>query len=343
MRLRTTLTLWLLFFAVCLGLGFPTLSRFDPRSVPSLADTASYYRLVEAGPGAVSGHWRYRVLVPAVARPVYLLARGRSGNWDPVALGLLCANSLFCATTALLIVRMGLQATGDGSVGLLAGALYLLNFLTPNAQLAGLVDSSESCALAAVCAALLAGRPAWLPAVFVLGALGKETSVPIAIVLAGAWCVMAKGSGVERRRMLIWTGAAILAGLAAATVLISTIAGEMVWPWKMASVENSHMDPLASTARIVFSGSTWYGFAWLVPLAIPQLRRLPRAWVIASLAAAGCALALSIYRDARANAARPIFNAAAPVLCVAAASFLVRLTREGSRGERAGLPSIEGQ
>ena len=36
---------WPLFFAICFGLGYPSLSRYDPRQVEGLSDVANYYQL----------------------------------------------------------------------------------------------------------------------------------------------------------------------------------------------------------------------------------------------------------------------------------------------------------
>src|SRR6516164_7910863 len=34
--------LWLLFFLICMGLGYPTISRYDPRTTHGLEDTTAY-------------------------------------------------------------------------------------------------------------------------------------------------------------------------------------------------------------------------------------------------------------------------------------------------------------
>ncbi len=41
--------LWSLFFLICMGLGYPTLNRYDPQSVPGLYDSVGYASLVTGG------------------------------------------------------------------------------------------------------------------------------------------------------------------------------------------------------------------------------------------------------------------------------------------------------
>ena len=45
--------LWGVFFLICLGLGYPTLNRYDPRK--ALSDSARYAKLVTDGPRQVEG------------------------------------------------------------------------------------------------------------------------------------------------------------------------------------------------------------------------------------------------------------------------------------------------
>src|SRR5580704_13984603 len=81
-RLRVRhITLWAMFFLVCLGLGYPTLNRYDPTKTVGMSDALQYSRLVVDGPQAAEGHWRYRVLVPFLAKPIYRLTAGRIGSW----------------------------------------------------------------------------------------------------------------------------------------------------------------------------------------------------------------------------------------------------------------------
>ena len=92
------LLLWVLFFLICLGLGYPPLKRYDPTKLEGTSDVAEYRNVVMGlpsgrplrGSGAYARltQWEnyYRVLVPYVARPFYWMARGHVGTWDPALL-----------------------------------------------------------------------------------------------------------------------------------------------------------------------------------------------------------------------------------------------------------------
>lgn len=172
--------LWLLFFLICFGFGYPSLTRYDARTNNS--DVIHYYQMIVNSPQEAAGRWRYRVLVPYVAKPFYQLAKGRVGSWEPVYFGLLVANSLFCATTACLLSAVGNRVLAQPAIALLAATLYLMNFAIPNFQLAGLVDSAEACSIMILTWACFAKRWFWLPITGVMGALAKETFIPLALV-----------------------------------------------------------------------------------------------------------------------------------------------------------------
>src|SRR5258708_5886952 len=115
-RTGQTIFLWLILFLICLGLGYPTLNRYDPRATGGLSDSRDYYELVTRGPEAVDSHVRFRVLVPLLARPLSRIARGRIGSWEPVFLGLLVVNAFFTATTAFFLVLAGARLGYGGPV-----------------------------------------------------------------------------------------------------------------------------------------------------------------------------------------------------------------------------------
>ena len=70
--------LWLVFFFICLGLGYPTLNRYDPRNTGGLSDTTTYYQLAVEGPANADAQNRYRLLIPLLARSVAGVAAGYS-------------------------------------------------------------------------------------------------------------------------------------------------------------------------------------------------------------------------------------------------------------------------
>jgi hypothetical protein len=76
---------------------------------------------------------------------------------------------------------------------------------------------------------------------------------------------------------------------------------------------------------VITNRSFWFVFVWLLPLGLPGLGGLPKPWVRASLCAALGALLLGAYHGSEGNVARAMFNAAGPVLSLAAAISLKRL------------------
>jgi len=311
-----SILLWLVLFLICLGLGYPTLNRYDPRAT-GLTDVRAYYALVEGKPEQIKDHRRHRVLVPLLARPFYRLAMGRLGTWDPVLVGLLAANALLTATTTLLLIRLG-----DPRTSLLGGMLYLLNFDTANMKLAGLVDSGEGGFLLAVVASLLAGRWWLLPLWGVLGALAKESFVVFAFGLASTWW-LASSRGRSQALAILAMAAA---GLAALMILRAAPAGHLVWPWQFAASLSRRGNYVAGLKGSILDRHWLFVFLWLLPLGLPSLRSFPRPWVLASLATAVSAFLLGAYQEAAPSAVpRALFNIAGPLLSLSAAASLVEL------------------
>src|ERR1019366_7302567 len=132
---------------------------------PGLSDVKTYASIVTGTATVDAGdrYRRFRVLVPWLARPFYWLARGRVGTWDPVMFGLLVADSLFVAGTAVLIVILGSRELGSSAAGLVGALLYLVNFAVP-------------------------------------GALTKESFIPFSIVFMSAWWVSTRGDRNDDRK-----------------------------------------------------------------------------------------------------------------------------------------------
>lgn len=311
---------WLLFFLICLGLGYASVQRYDPRSTPGLSDAAAYSRMV-AGDEVQAREMRFRVLVPWVAKPFYALARKFLDNSRAVNLALLIANSIFCATTGCLLVAIGLRVTDSPAVALLGATLYLLNFAVMNLQLAGMVDAGEACLITAVILTLFGGRWWLLPLWGLLGALAKETFLPLAGALALVWWYVEFRKTHDRGRRLLPILAMLL--VAAATIVVSrlTIAGAMV-PSDMLAQTHAGSGNSSRLFGVLFGPTFWYVFIWLLPLGLLRLNRLPRTWLYASISSALLALVLGVYRDVGANVARPLFDVLGPILSLSAAVFL---------------------
>jgi Predicted membrane protein (DUF2079) len=321
------LLLFGLFFLICFGLGYATLNRYNPAQVEGTGDSARHYAIVTNAPQpfGMAEHVRGRLLVPYLAKPFYYLARNRIRSWDPAFFGLLVVNSFFCAATALVLVFIAAHLTGDSLTALLSGCLYLLNYAVTNFQLAGLVDSAEAFFLLAIVWALINDRWAWLLPLALLGATAKETFVPLAATVAIVWLAV-EWKSRPRAWRIFWVAVMLVIGLATVTVLQSLTRGQMIWPWSLAGYLGASNNYLVSLWRCVSAHEMWYTFAWLLPLGVWNLKRLPKAWVLSALAAMLVALALGAYRDTFGSVARPMFNATGPLLSLSVAILLARFS-----------------
>src|SRR6185312_8373104 len=285
-----------------------------------LSDSALYYRMV-AGEPVEAREMRFRVLVPYLARPIRALTGKLFSPPKSVYLALLVANSIFCATTACLIVLIGFQLAPETPTGLLAALLYLLNFAVMNLFLPAMIDAGEAFALLAVTLVLL-GRRWWLLPIWgIVGTLAKETFVPLAVVLTLTWWFVAHGKGTDRWRklypVLVMTVAMVATAFALRLVLASSIE-----PAGILEATHASGNALSGRFSVFFSPTVWYVFIWLLPLGATRLNRLPRPWVIASIVTAMVVLALGIFRDIGGNGARPLFSVLGPMLSLSAAIWL---------------------
>jgi uncharacterized membrane protein len=325
-RLKHNLLLWSLFFLICLGLGYPSLKRYSPRTTEGLSDTIIYYQMIAGEPSgrARADIFRCRVLVPYVAKPFYKLALSHLHSIDPAVFALLIANALFCATTTVLLSNVGYGITRDPAVALLAATIYLLNFDILNLQLAGIIDSGESCLLLAVVWTLLAGRWRLLPLWGILGPLAKETFVPFSCILMLVWWLSSERAGPQRYRKLGWIAATVILSIMMLVMTRLLLIGYIVWPWNIAAQMDSRTNYLSSLWRCISDHNFWYVFGWLLPLGIWRLKQLPRAWVLASACMALTALLFGTYSDMQGTVARPIFNTVGPLLSLSVALLLAR-------------------
>jgi len=335
-------TLFLVFFLIACGLGYPVLNRFDPRQTPGLSDVRTYAALVTGTTVADAQDMRFRrfrVLVPWIARPFYALARGRVSSWDPVMFGLLVADSLLVAATALLIVIIGCGTLGNPTVGLVAALLYMANFAVPNLRLVGLVDAGEGFCLLALLWSLSEWKLWPLPVIAVLGALTKESFIPFSISLTAGWWFTTRNDrrihrSDEHHRVRI-SSASDAAWILASWIL--SMATIIVLHW---SITGSYESPLQFGVALERGGghhfavslrdrNLWYIFLWLLPAAIPNLKRFPKSWLIPIGATSAVAFVLDSYFGGTAAAGsawgRALFSIAGPVLSLASALTLLRI------------------
>ena len=328
--------LFCIFFLIACGLGYPVLNRFDPRQTPGLSDVKGYASIVTGTAIVDAGDMRYRrfrVLVPWLARPFYWLARGRVGTWDPAMFGLLVANSFFAAGTGVLIVILGNRALGSSDAGLVGALLYLVNFAVPNLRLVGLVDAGEGFFLVALLWSLSEFELWVLPVIAVLEALTKESFIPFSIVFTSAWWLATWPDRKDDRKRFP----------AAAWILSSWVLGFAVMVGLQWSITGRYVSPLQFGFALHRGGgyhfdvslhdrNLWYIFLWLLPTAIPNLKRFPKSWLIPVGATCAMAFVLDAYFGSSPAAGsawgRALFSIAGPVLSLSSALFLQRTAAE---------------
>lgn len=333
--------IWGLFFLICFSLGYPTLNRYSPSLAAttaenphaSLVDTKHYTMLVEKGfVKSPNNIWRYRVLVPYVAKPFYLIFKNHIGSWNPLYFSLLVANSLFVASTAILLFLIGAAITGSKIVGFISSLLLLAHFNISNLYLAGLVDSSELFLM--VLTAWILFQKKWyaLPFIAFLAFLARETAVFFTIGLASSWffveIVRGKIKPPELYTTPVYILVAVIVGLGGVMLLIYLGTAEIFPPWRSPGRSNFQTLNISSGLwGLMTSKALFYSFVWLLPLGLLGLRSIPRNWLWASILTTGSALMLIAIMNAGENAGRPLFNTAGPMLLVAAASFITEFLK----------------
>jgi hypothetical protein len=326
---------WLLFFLICIGLGYPTLSRYDPGKIPGTSDAEAYCNIVRAAkvpPTDIS----HRILVPWVAKPFYWLAKGRLGSWNPALFGMLVSNSIFTAGAAVAIVILGLQCGLSYVTSLIGALLFLLNFAVANMNLAAYVDSGEAFFLTMTTWSLLSGRWFLLPVWAVPGSLAKETFAPFALTFVLVWWLTDRPIRAAR---LIWILALASFGFGTVFLALSGARGSSVGPLDFARELNAYSEVgfIKALLRCLTAKEFWYIFVWLLPLGVLRLHRLDRRWIIATAAVFVLALLFGAYNDALGNTARALFNIAGPLLSLAVS---VRLTNPRQNHAVDQLPPI---
>lgn len=323
---RSLLLAALLLFAICLGMGYAGVARYDPRSTPGMPDAQDYLQLAamqQLPPLAERAEHRPRLLVPALARTIEPLLHGRTGRVDAALVSLLLVNSLFCAGTALLIRHIAHRLFADRGVAWLAALLYLLDFAVPNMMLVARVDSAEAFFLTLCVASLIGGKaPQVLPICGVLGVVAKETFLPFSGTLVMVWFCVCRYQNKVDRRMLAYAASMVALACATLVLLWSAWYGELVLPDAILRHHDSESSIWAGLARELASHEFLYVFGWLMPLGALGIRSLPLPWTVAMLVTGIEVVLLGAWDDGRGNFARALFNVCGPGLCVAAAAVL---------------------
>ncbi|WP_348260956.1 hypothetical protein P8935_14200 [Telmatobacter sp. DSM 110680] len=263
----------------------------------------------------------YRIFVPALAKPFYLLGKGRIGSWDPALFGMLVAASILSASTAIAVIAIGIRNKFSYTTSLVGGMLFLFNFSVSNWNLSGYVDSGEAFFLAMVIWSLLSERWFLLPVWAIPGSLSKDTFAPFAFLFAVIWWANDRPFRASRA---IWIGG--LGVLSCMAVLVSLnpphglFFGGLSYSLEMRRYHDVGF--LKALLRCLTAREFWFVFVWLMPLGLVRIHRMDRRWIWATSGAFFLAMIFGAYNDALGNTARAFFNIAGPLLSLAAADLL---------------------
>jgi hypothetical protein len=319
------LLLFLIFFFVCCGLGYPILNRIDWRQGPGgLDDVVIYAGLVTAPPTAdVNQHMQFRVLVPYLARPIYRMAKNHVGTWDPIMFGLLMVNSFFVALTVTLLLIVVHRQLGSYAVALGSALIYLLNFAVPNLRLAGMIDAGEAFFLMALVWSLFKEDYWMLPLWAVIGATAKESFVPFLMAFSFSWWLCSRRRLRRPSTAAIWMFISWIVGLGCLAALQWRITHVLRSPLRFALELHQNSAYLGHFLSSLGDRNLWYIFFWLLPLSLLRLWRLPLNWRVATAATSATAFALdAYYGGSPGTIGRALFSIAGPLLCASVAILL---------------------
>lgn len=294
---------------VALGHGFVLQKRVDgPTRYLNLAggDAAEYLAMVEGGPGDALPPFRYRVLVPFLAKVLPLPA--------DQALRAISYASLFLAYLLLMAtgLRLGLPpaAAVAGLLAVFASSLHLYNYFNPF-----LADAFQVAALSGMLYALVARSFPAFAVCAVLGVLARETT----IYLVPVWLL------VDRRQGTVLFLVTLVL-LAMPRVLLGTLPGSSL----AGSFQEHGLPRLARPWNLGWSYFWTWQLLWI--LALAGILLAPRAHFV-SLAAAFVALSLGAgISTLVASDVGRMFTVLTPVLALASAVVFAELVQARRTG-----------
>jgi hypothetical protein len=324
------LLVWAMLFCICLGLGYSVLSRYDPRVADP--DRKAYYAMTQGDFARATAPYRFRVLTPMLALPVYAtLQKFDWKSWDVVFLSLLLVNSLFSATTAMLLVLISDHLGKDRSVGLLAAMFYLCSWDVVNVHLASMVDAGEAFFLTLLMFTLLRNLWSLAPVIVGVGVLQKETVLILGVAGLVCWWLASR----DWRKGSRWRGplavlATLILGFGLWWLVMLIVGGSGYSNYVLSWEKGVNM--FSSFSTILFNRSFLYTFLYLAPLGLLGIGAIPRPMIMASLGMALAAMLAGSYGGGiDSNASRPIFDATAAVLSIASAVFVCQLAGVGRK------------
>jgi hypothetical protein len=317
--------LYVLFFLICCGLGYPSLNRVDWRAgIGGLNDVRGYAAMVEAPPISMEGmHTSFRVLLPYMAKPIYRAAQGHVGTWDPVMFSLLVVDALLVAGTALVLLIVVDGLFGSYSIALGSALLYMLNFAVPNLRLAGMIDAGEGFFMLLLVWILLRERYWLLPLLGAIGATAKESFVPFLIVFSLTWWLCSRKQLRRASQAGMWMFASWVAALVSLTALHWRMTGIYESPLAFGIGLHQNDAYLSHFVRSLADRNLWYIFVWLLPLGLVRLRRFPLNWRLATAATCVTAFAMDAYYGGQPGTiGRALFTVAGTLLTASVSVLL---------------------
>ena len=318
-----TAVLFFMFMVYSFGIGYSTLSRFDPRQ-GGTTDTISYYQMTLGHYHGINEDHRYRVLTPTLAGLLNLgLARINFGVWDTVFLSLLIVNSVFTSITALLLMRTVRIVAPDPLVEIITPFLYLASWTVVNGHLLATVDAGEICFLTAMVLACLQRKWFYVPILLGLGVMAKETVAYFGLLCFGSWWLYSRLRRSEKDTFSIVYILLTLASSGVVYLGIRLILGELTEGQRLLPRHDQLVNFLPNLLESLLSKTMIYGYAFLFPIALLRIRRLPGNYIVAS-----CIMGLAVFLacgyvgHVGSNVARPLFNTIGPILTISCAIFL---------------------
>ncbi len=321
------LLVFLLSFLMAAGLGYQGLNRFYAPDLNQLSDTYYYFYIVENGISEIladKAGRSTRFLMPMLGKLVLQITPDL-GSWNRTAFALLFVGSIFVSGICCQIYYVANRLKLDGSVGICAVFLYLLNFQITNIFVVGLIDSAFAFFIMFYVILSFERRYLWLPLIAILGVATKEVFLPF--VCAYSFILIAYDYWTEQKVEVraIASGAISAAiclvlflyfrQLSMGTLVTPLQHAEGLWPGNAPLFIN----PLGTLMR--FS----YVFAWLLPLAVlsigqidPRLRT-PILLSLIPLLVLGTVAAISGNGYGRIS-----FNVVGPIFAIAASLTIFR-------------------
>jgi len=317
---------WVIFFLIAIGLGYQSMTRYDPAQSSLIDDVVIYSEIVKNGiDGITFDHRSTRVLVPLISRPIYLVFDGHIGLWNPVQFSLLFVASFFCASIVLLMIAICKRLFYDDRIGILAGLIFYVNFTVPNLYLSGLVDSAEAFFFLLLIYVLITKKLAYIPIIAILGVLSKETFFPVGFIVISVWWIyeyfIDKELNLSKVFNLILFA---LLSIFILTVLKSYALNEVSYLWDFSGNMKKDVD-FDFERTLIAIRRFLYAYIWLLPLSLIRILSMPKPWLIAAICSSIAIFIMGNWIGASGAAiSRYMFNILGPFLSISCAIFVIK-------------------